>query len=111
MNITEQQVGDIAIIKIEGQLNAGTAPVAESRIRDLVATNTVHFVLDLSELSYIASAGIRVFQVAVVEARRRSGDVRLVGVQPLVKRSLELVGLVPTLKIYDDVAAALASFS
>ena len=59
----------------------------------------------------MSSAGIRVLQGVLREVRRRSGDVRLSGVQPLVQRTLDLVGLVPTLKVYNDVAAALASFS
>jgi anti-anti-sigma factor len=111
MNITEQQIGDVVVARLEGQLDAATAPTASSKLNSLASAEAVQLILDLSDVSYMSSAGIRVLQGVIREVRRQSGDVRLAGVQPLVKRTLEFVGLVPVLKVYDDVAAALSSFA
>jgi anti-sigma B factor antagonist len=110
MNITQQKIGDVVIAKLEGQLNAATVSTADSKLRSLTVIGPAQLIMDLSDVSYMSSAGIRVLQTVLREVRRRAGDVRLAGVQPPVTRTLELVGLVPVLKVYDDVAAALLSF-
>jgi anti-anti-sigma factor len=111
MHITEQHIGDVTVVRLLGALDALTAPIVDERLHSLIAANAVQLVLDLSELSYLASAGIRVLFTAMREARRQSGNLRFVGVQPLVARTLELVGVLPALNIYRDVPAAVDSFS
>lgn len=111
MNITDRRVADITVIKLAGALDAATAPAAEVQLDILVAANLVRLVFDLSELSYIGSAGIRVLHKITKEMRRQSGDVRLARVQPAVIRTLELVGLLPVINVYPDLDTAVASFS
>lgn len=111
MHVTDRRVGDITIVKLAGTLDAATAPAAEAQLSILAAGNPVRFVLDLSELWYMTSAGIRVLQKVTKEARRQSGDVRLAQAQPNVVRTLELVGLIPVINVYADVESAIASFA
>ena len=111
MNMIEENVGNVTIVRLVGALDAVTAPHMDDRLQSLTAAGAIRLVLDLHELSYIASAGIRVLYAAIRETRRRAGDLRLVGLQPHVARTLELVGMVPTITVYGDVAAALDSFA
>ena len=111
MDIIEQTLGDVTVVGLVGALDARTAPPVLDRLNQLIAANMARLVVDLSEVSYMASAGIRVLFTALQSARRQSGDLRLAGVQPKVARTLEMVGLLQTLSVYPDVAAAVASFS
>ena len=110
MNITEQKIGDVVVAKIQGKFDAATTPTAESTLYRLLAARGVHLILDLSDVSYMSSAGIRLLLNLVRQARRQSGALRLAGVQPQTKRTLELVGLVPIFPLHGDVAAALGAF-
>ena len=83
---------------------------AEQQLRELTAAGATRLILDMSGVAYMASAGIRMIHNLLRETRRQSGDVRLAGIQPHVKRTLDLIGLAPLLSIFDDVASALASF-
>ncbi len=110
MQISHQTIGDVMIVKIDGMLDATTMPTADHYLRQLLAAQAVRLILDVSDLSYIASAGIRVLQMSIRESRRQSGDLRLVGLRPSVERTLQLVGLLPAIKVYADLPTALASF-
>ncbi len=111
MNISKQIFGGVTVVGPVGALDARTVPDLDKRLSQLVPDHTVRLVVDLSQVPYMASAGIRVLFTALKSARRESGDLRLANVQPAVARMLELAGLVQELSIYPDVAAAVESFS
>jgi anti-sigma B factor antagonist len=86
-------------------------PQLHDRLSQRVAAGSVKLVIDLGEVPYMASAGIRTLVTALQSARRQSGDLRVASVQPAVARMFELAGLAQLLSIYPDVAAAVESFS
>lgn len=86
MHITEQIIDDVTVVRLVGTLDAMTAPIVDTPLHSLTAAGAVRLVLDLSELSYLDSAGIRVLFTTIREARRQSGNLRLAGVQPPVAR-------------------------
>ena len=48
---------------------------------------------------------------SVKEARSKGGDLRFAGVQPNVKKVLDLSGFMSIIKSYPDVDSAVASFA
>lgn len=57
MQITKQQNGDSLIIAPAGRLDTTTAPQLES---EEIAANVVNVVLDMTDVEYVSSAGLRV---------------------------------------------------
>ena len=57
MNIIVESQENVALLKIEGRLDTVTAPNLENQINEL---NVNGVVLDLENLEYISSAGLRV---------------------------------------------------
>lgn len=110
MNKNKQIVGDVAVVGPVGALDASTAPQLRSWLSQLIADQTTKLVVDLSEVPYMASAGIRVLFDALQSTRSQSGDLRLAGIQPPVARVLDLTGLSQMFGIYSDVTAAVESF-
>ena len=110
MKIMERKIDGVMVVKLVGRFDADAAPAVDKRLHDLVAAGETRLVLDLSEAPFLATAGIRVMQRMLRETRPRSGDLRLGGAQPLVMRSLALVGLAPMLKTYADAMMAAGSF-
>ena len=76
-----------------------------------VATQGARVVVDLSEVSFLASLGIRSLLVPAKAARARGGDVVLLNPQPRVMEVLTLAGLTGVLKVYTDLADAVAALS
>jgi anti-anti-sigma factor len=88
-------------VALRGELDLGTAADLEAAILGLCAGGATEIVLDLSELSFVDSAGLR----AIVSARAmcEQHDCSLVLVHPRaqVKRLFELTGLLDRLSFYN----------
>jgi anti-sigma B factor antagonist len=78
-------------ITLTGELDAAVAPVFRDEIEKAAAQNVKKLVLMLSELNYMASAGLR----ALVFAKQKMGadaDIYVIGAQESVTETLELTG-------------------
>ncbi|MFC4530154.1 STAS domain-containing protein [Sphaerisporangium dianthi] len=81
-----------ATIRLAGELDASTAPEFHDAIDDAVATGAPSLVIDASELTYIASAGLR----ALVFARQKVAEdvvISLTGVTEPVLKVIRMAGL------------------
>jgi anti-sigma B factor antagonist len=90
---------DIVRVVPVGELDLATAALLERELHDLRDSGFEHVVLDMHELSFIDSSGIR---VVLCEHRfAQSGERRfsLVGVPPVIHRALEVCGLLEHLDI------------
>ena len=65
-------------------------------------------VLDFSETTFLASAGIAAIVQLHRLAQEQNGEVRVAGCSPEVLRTLELVRFDRVVPLFDDVASALA---
>ena len=111
MEITDRQIDDITVITLSGSIDALTAPAIAESINGIISRGEIRLVADLRGVDYTSSAGLRVMLGAVKETRSQGGDLRLAGVQPDVLKVLKLSGFTNILKLYDDVDAALASYT
>ena len=111
MDIHDRQVGDVTIISLKGSIDAMTAPKITEFIQGHVAKGNTKLVADLEGVDYTSSAGLRVLLGAIKDTRAQGGDMRLTGVQPDVLKVLNLSGFTNILKMFDDVDAAIASYS
>ena len=84
-------------IAVGGRLDTITAPVLEKTIGDNI-TNVSNLVLDLKELEYISSAGLRVL-LGAQKKMQRVGTMKLVGVCDDVMEILEMTGFADILTI------------
>ena len=111
MEIQNRQIEGVTVISLKGSIDALTAPQITEFMQAQIANGNVKLVADLSGVDYTSSAGLRVFLGAIKETRAQNGDMRLAGVQPDVLKVLNLSGFTNILKRYDDVNAAVASYS
>ncbi|MEA5597352.1 anti-sigma factor antagonist [Rivularia sp. UHCC 0363] len=92
--------GKAVIISIAGELDAASAPVFRQEIEQAAAANPEHLVLEMSELDYMASAGLRV----LIFAKQKMGvnvDVYVVAAQEMVLETLEKTGFDQSVIIAD----------
>ncbi len=100
-----RQIGDDVIaVSVAGDLDLATAPQLHDYLVDNTASRPAHLVLDLTEVTFLASRGISV----LIQAHNRSdgihGQLHLTGVttNPRVQRVLQIAGLLDTFDIHDD---------
>lgn len=83
--------GDVGVITLAGELDAASAPQFRADIESAVSQGASKLVLEMADLSYMASAGLR----ALVFAKQKMGaqsDVYVIAAQESVKETLELTG-------------------
>lgn len=110
MDVSVEQRGTVAVVRIVGSVDGLTADGLQSRLRAELDGDTTSLVGDLSGVEYTSSAGLRALLATLKAARQLGGDFRLARVQPPVLRVLELSGFTSILKLYPDVDAAVSSF-
>ena len=95
MNIIVELVNTTANLKVEGRLDTITAPELEKRINELEAKEIF---LDLKNLEYISSAGLRVLLSAHKKFVKLDG-LKVINVKPEVMEIFEMTGFADILNI------------
>ena len=107
MEILETQLCT-AIITPKGRLDAFTAPELRGVLDRRVAEGTTRFVLDLSEVAFLDSAGMAVLVTLLKRARSAGGNVTLVWPrEEAAKRILRLTKFDRVFDMADSADAAL----
>lgn len=94
-------------LALRGRLDTPGVDQVETKF-SAALTHGGHGVVDMSEVTFLSSMGIRMLLTAAKTAARRGGRMVLVGPQPLVKQSLEHAALDEILPVAPDVDGALA---
>ncbi|HSR68445.1 MAG TPA: STAS domain-containing protein [Acidobacteriota bacterium] len=109
-HVEKSSEGEIAVLQVEGYLDAHTAPDFEKALEDEIAKGKYKIIVDCRKLDYISSAGLGVFMGFVEEVRDQSGDIKICGLIPKVRQVFELLGFQQLYHIEDDRQAALKKF-
>ncbi|MBR6242841.1 MAG: STAS domain-containing protein [Ruminococcus sp.] len=97
MTIKTNKEGSVLTVAIEGKLDTRTAPELEEMLKDSLDGIT-KLVLDLKELVYISSAGLRVV-VTAEQAMEKQGEMVIRNVNEDVMNIFEVTGFVDALNI------------
>ena len=98
-------------IRIVGSIDALTADEVEQVLQRQIDEGKLHIVIDMAEVDYVSSAGLRVFLTVLKHIRRSDGDLRLACPRPSVSRMLNMAGFTSIIKFFDTVDEAMASFA
>ena len=79
MEITERRTTDIVTLSLSGKLDTTTAKAFEEKILGRIESGGRRFVIDLTELEYISSSGLRVFVLAAKRLDNANGKLVLCG--------------------------------
>ena len=97
MTIQKTQGPGTLTLKLEGRLDTVTAPELEAELGDKL-DGVRELTLDMAQLQYISSAGLRVL-LAAQKRMNRQGLMRLTGVGEVVMEVFEVTGFADILTI------------
>lgn len=111
MEVNTNQYSYCDLVQVKGRVDSYTAPQLSDTLNEVMNMGRHRIILDLAEVSYISSAGLRVL-IDVQKACRRHAQSQLVlaNVPPRVYETLELAGFVPLFKVCDQLEGALDYF-
>ncbi len=102
---------DFAVIRLDGAVDAHTAPQFEEAVQKVIDDGQNNIVVDCEKLTYISSAGLGVFMGFVEEVREVGGDIKICGLSEKVKQPFEILGFETLFHFCPDVESAKEKFS
>ena len=113
MEIHEQRRDGILVLRIRDQIDSATGPTLGEKLDGVISAGNAYLVLDLSDVPYISSAGLRVLSIALkaVRAPEIGGDMFLANLSKTVAHAFRISGFNQVFCIYDTVAEAIAAMA
>lgn len=108
MKVIVEDCGGCSKLKFQGRLDATSSAEADSAFSGLIDAGSARIFVDMSELDYISSAGLRVLLVAAKRVQQKGGRIALFGLSENVKDVFEISGFASVFKIGSGEADALA---
>src|SRR3954447_26925485 len=109
LNIARQEHAGHPVLILDGELDLATAPQLTSIAMALVDAGASSVIVDARLLSFCDSSGLTAFVRIVNRLQPAAGRLAVAGPQMIVRRVLEISGLVETLVVVDSVEDAVAA--
>jgi anti-anti-sigma factor len=90
--LTEHDAGGRTVLRLRGELDLATVEKLRSALKDSVDSSR-HVVIDLSELGFIDSSGLRELYRATTASGRDGWRLELVGTQGDVLQTIRMSGM------------------
>jgi len=111
VDIQVKQHKRVDYVEVSGRIDSNNAGRLEETFNDITAAKRFRIVVDMQNLEYISSRGLRALIATLKETRRwNRGDLRLCNVPARIQEVLDLAGLTPLFKIFDNSVDAVGSF-
>jgi anti-sigma B factor antagonist len=111
MELATKQLKRADVVHIAGRVDSSTAPALEKVLKEIMQQGRFHIVVDMENLQFISSAGLRVL-ISTAKATRRwnRGDLLLASLPPHIQDTFKLAGLTAVFKIFPDTVEAVGNF-
>lgn len=110
MEIRTRELKRVDLIELSGRVDSSTAADLEAAFDAITEQERFRIVVDMRDLEYISSRGLRALISTVKECRRwNRGDLLLCHVPERIMHVLDLSGLTPLFKIFDNTVDAVGS--
>lgn len=107
LNINSRPVGEVMIVQCNGRIVAGSEVFSlQARIGDTLP-NYPDVVLQLEQVDFVDSSGLGALVRLVATARGKGGDIKLCGVQPRIRKTMEMTNLMAMFETYESEAEAI----
>ncbi|MCB1111869.1 MAG: STAS domain-containing protein [Chlamydiales bacterium] len=110
VDITEEQQGDVLILRVKGRLDAISSPGTEKKVFDCINNGQHNLLLDFTEVDYLSSAGMRMLLSTTKKLKTLSGKLVVSNVNTNVMDVLKMSGFDHVLEISPNEEDALRKF-
>jgi anti-sigma B factor antagonist len=97
------------LLTVSGRVDSLTAPRLGEALKEVFQAEKYQVILDLNQVNYVSSAGLRVLIDAQKICKPHNGQVILIGVPQRILETLELAGLTALFRIEANLTGLTAS--
>jgi anti-sigma B factor antagonist len=108
MSISLEHIGSVAVVHVTGEVDMATEATLRATVADAVSAGPAALVLDLTGVTFFASAGLHVLVDVQHEATARDLDLLVAAAARAVLRPLQITGVDQLVTVVASVDQALA---
>lgn len=110
MDITTRQENDVSIMRVVGSMDATTVELFDVEWKRLLQEGALKLVVEMDELEYISSAGLRGILMLAKTAKTKGVKLAFAGMRDMVSDMFRLSGFLTILTVEPDAATAVEHF-
>lgn len=111
MDLSTKEYKRCAVVEVSGRIDSATAPELAEAFNELTSEGQYNLVLDMDDVEFISSAGLRVLiDVQKTCQRLNRGKLVLTEVPEQICEAFDLAGFVALFDFYDEQIDAVGSF-
>ncbi len=110
MEIAVSDVGEVKVVRIEGQLDTQSSPDAQAQLTQLIDQGATKLVVNFEKLDYISSVGLRILLAAAKQLKGNSGELRICSLNKVVQKDFDISGFTTILTVTNTEPEALEGF-
>lgn len=110
MEILERNQNGVAVIEIKGRLDSKTTSDLEQKVLGILDSETQSLLVDMADLDYINSSGLRVLVMAYQRLKKSGGKLAICGTKDYIMEVFEIAGYHRLFNLFANQEEALASF-
>ena len=99
-NVTIDENKSIARVAVAGALNTDTAPGFETELQQVIAKGLDLTVIDMKDLDYISSAGLRVIFKAAKQTKAAGHRLAAANRKPHIDKVFEILKALPDMAVF-----------
>ena len=111
LSVKENREGQVLVLSPQGRIDSVNAREFQALVTGYVDGGEENMIVDLSNLDYISSAGIRVMQLASKALKEAGGQFLLCAMRDHIGKVFRISGFDRVIAISDTLEDALARFS
>ena len=111
MEITQIETNGVVVVALQGRLDTNTSAILEEELLELADEKSHRIVVDLSELGFISSSGLRVLLTAGKKSKRVTGRIVLCALTDHVKQVFDVAGFTMLFSMYPSQEDAVKSLT
>ena len=96
----EKRKEDIYVVKANGHIDTDTYLQFEEKIKPMLNASTKALILDMTDVSYISSAGLTVIFNAKKVIEENKGNFIVTNLQPQIKKVFDIVRALPKESVF-----------
>lgn len=110
MQITTRQSEDVLVVDMSGSLDTSTSGAAYDEMVSIAQSGNSKVLVNLKDMDYISSAGLRVLLTAAKLLKTARGEMRLCHPNEVVREVIETSGFNALLRVHDTEIDAHVAF-
>ncbi len=110
MDIQQKDLNGVTLFTVKGRVDSEGAVDLDLALRSAIEEGKHKMVLELSDVRYMNSSGLRTLADILTQDRAQGGDLKLANMNPKVLRVFQIIGFEKFFSIYPSVDDAVKSF-